>query len=121
MSDAHDGLIARLEETLTCQRYSRVVVHNYCRHARDFLSYLSERSIALEAVTPTQVSQYLRCAVRHFRERRGRPPASAGHPFHEPEFTRYCGSSTDPGRLSPTRSIPARAPAGRYAARMRRG
>ena len=76
MSDAHDGLIARLEETLTCQRYSRVVVHNYCRHARDFLSYLSERSIALEAVTPTQVSQYLRCAVRRFRERRGRPPAS---------------------------------------------
>jgi hypothetical protein len=57
MSDAHDGLIARLEETLTCQRYSRVVVHNYCRNARDFLSYLSERSIALEAVTPTQVSQ----------------------------------------------------------------
>ena len=55
MSDAHDGLIARLEETLTCQRYSRVVVHNYCRNARDFLSYLSERSIALEAVTPTQV------------------------------------------------------------------
>jgi hypothetical protein len=30
MSDAHDGLIARLEETLTRQRYSRVVVHNYC-------------------------------------------------------------------------------------------
>jgi hypothetical protein len=54
-----------------------VVVHNYCRNARDFLSYLSERSIALEAVTPTQVSQYLRCAVRHFRERRGRPPASS--------------------------------------------
>src|SRR4051812_951509 len=76
-SDAHDGLIARLEETLTCQRYSRVVVHNYCRNARDFLSYLNERSIALEAVTPTQVSQYLRCAVRHFRERRGRPPASS--------------------------------------------
>src|SRR4051795_8364604 len=75
MSDAHDGLIARLEETLTCQRYSRVVVHNYCRNARDFLSYLSNRSIAVEAVTPTQVSQYLRCAVRHFRERRGRPPA----------------------------------------------
>lgn len=76
MPHDHSALITQLRESLTRQRYSRVVVHNYCRNARHFLHYLAERNIALEAVTPERVSKYLRYAVQCFRERRGHPPAS---------------------------------------------
>ena len=56
------------ERALTQQRYNPVVVDNYCRNADYFLSYLAERKIALEAVTPTDVSNYLRLAVQRFCE-----------------------------------------------------
>ena len=49
------------------QRYNRVAVHNYCRNAEYFLLHLSARRIALEAVTPDDVSNYLRLAIRRFR------------------------------------------------------
>jgi len=52
-----------------------VAVHNYCRNADYFLRYLAERKIALEAVTPTEVSNYLRLAVRRFRKRHVHAPA----------------------------------------------
>ena len=51
------------------------MVHNYCRNADHFLSYLRKRKIALEAVTPTEVSNYLCLAVRQFRKRHGRANA----------------------------------------------
>ncbi|HCR1860405.1 TPA: hypothetical protein ONC33_004428 [Enterobacter kobei] len=57
------------------QRYNRVAVHNYCRNAEYFLLHLSARRIALEAVTPDDVSNYLRLAIRRFRQRHGQPPA----------------------------------------------
>ena len=75
MPHDHSALIAQFRETLTQQRYNPVVVHNYCRNANYFLRYLAERKIALEAVTPTEVSNYLRLAVRQFRQRHGRAPA----------------------------------------------
>lgn len=73
----HDfsALVAQFRETLTQQRYNPVVVHNYCRNADYFLCYLTEREIALKAVTPTEVSNYLRFAVRRFHKRHGYPPA----------------------------------------------
>ncbi|MFQ6186313.1 site-specific integrase [Sinorhizobium meliloti] len=75
MSYEYRVLVERLRESLALQRYNPVVVHNYCRNADYFLSYLVERKIALEAVTPTIVSDYLRLAVRQFRKRHGRAPA----------------------------------------------
>jgi site-specific recombinase XerD len=57
------------------QRYNRVAVHNYCRNADYFLAYLTARAIALEEVTPADVTAYLRFAVRQFRKRHGRAPA----------------------------------------------
>jgi integrase/recombinase XerD len=75
MSHDHSTLIAQFRETLTQERYNPGVVHNYCHNANYFLRYLAERKIALEAVTPTEVSNYLRLAVRHFRKRHGRAPA----------------------------------------------
>ncbi|MGA2253505.1 MAG: site-specific integrase, partial [Thermoguttaceae bacterium] len=68
-------LIAQFRESLTQQRYSPVAVQNYCRTAAEFLRYLAEREIAVEMVTPTEVSNYLRCAVRRFRKRHGHSPA----------------------------------------------
>jgi site-specific recombinase XerD len=79
MSNDHSALIAQFRETLTHQRYSPVVVHNYCRNADHFLRYLAEREIAVEAATPAEVSNYLRAAVRWFRERHGYSPAPPWH------------------------------------------
>jgi site-specific recombinase XerD len=75
MPQGYDTFVAELRDALTRQRYNRVAVHNYCRNASDFLAYLALRKIALEAVTPTDVTNYLRFAVRQFRKRRGRAPA----------------------------------------------
>jgi hypothetical protein len=64
-------LIDQLRALLTHQRYSSVVIHNYCRNAEHFLEYLAQRDIAAEAATPAQVSGWLqrvpgmaRCAAR---------------------------------------------------------
>lgn len=70
-----NALIAQLRETLTQRRYSPVVIDNYCRNANDFLCHVVERGIALEAVTPKDVSNYLRVAVGRFHKRHGFPPA----------------------------------------------
>lgn len=75
MSQELSPLVAELKESLTQQRYNRVAVHNYCRNAGYFLQHLSQQDVALDAVTPEDVSNYLRLAVRQFRKRRGRAPA----------------------------------------------
>ena len=75
MTHDHSALIAKFREALTQQRYNPVAVYNYCRNADYFLRYLAERRIALEAVTPTEVSNYLRLAVRQFRKHHGHAPA----------------------------------------------
>ena len=75
MPHGYGTLVEELKDTLTRQRYNRVAVHNYCRNAGYFLTYLAAREIALEAVTPVDVTNYLRFAVRQFRKRHGRAPA----------------------------------------------
>ena len=75
MPHGYGTLVAELKDDLTRQRYNRVAVHNYCRNAGYFLAYLAARKIALEAVTPADVTAYLRFAVRQFRKRHGRAPA----------------------------------------------
>lgn len=75
MSHEYGALVAELRDALKRQRYSRVVIHNYCRNAGHFLSYLAARGIELETVTPTEVADYLRLAARQFRKRHGRAPA----------------------------------------------
>jgi len=76
MPNEHRALVECLRETLTKQQYSPVVVHNYCRNADYFLRYLAKQQITLQAVTPIQVADYLHLAVRQFRKRHGRAPAS---------------------------------------------
>jgi integrase/recombinase XerD len=75
MSHEYSALVLQLRETLARQRYNAVVIDNYCRNADYFLTYLAGRKMAVEAVTPVIVSDYLRDAVRQFRKRHGRRPA----------------------------------------------
>jgi len=75
MSNDHHALISQLQETLAKQQYNPTVVHNYCRNADLFLSYLEEQRISPEAVIPATVSQYLSLAVGQFRKRHGHSPA----------------------------------------------
>jgi integrase/recombinase XerD len=92
MSHEYGALVSQFRETLTQQRYNPVVVHNYCRNADYFLCYLAEQKIALEAVTPTVVSNYLRLAVRQFRTRHGRVPTRSGCQFRDQGSMGCCGS-----------------------------
>lgn len=73
----HDrrALIDQLGALLTQQRYSSVVIHNYCRGVGPFLEYLARRDVAVDAATPDHVSGYLRYAGRRFRQRHGHPPS----------------------------------------------
>ena len=76
MPHDHSALIDQLRGLLTQQRFNPVVVRNYCRSADYFLHYLSQREIDVAAATPAEVSNYLRCAVRRFRQRHGYSPAA---------------------------------------------
>jgi integrase/recombinase XerD len=74
MSNDHSILIAQLRESLIQQRYNASLASNYCHNAVNFLHYLDRRKIAIEAATPTDVSNYLHCAIRWFRQRHGHSP-----------------------------------------------
>ncbi len=79
MTDTNAKLIAKLGDVLTHQKYSPVVVANYCSYARAFLEYLALRSLSVTTVTPPQVEQYLRQAIGSFRKRHGRSPGPNWH------------------------------------------
>lgn len=72
-------LIAELKVVLTSQRYSPVVVGNYCAYAREFLDYLAGRSIPITEVTEAQVMYYLHHAIALFRKRHDRMPGPYWH------------------------------------------
>jgi len=76
MPHDHSALIAQLRESLTQQRYNAAVVQNYCRNADYFLQYLVQQKIAVETATQAEVSDYLRGAVRRFRQRHSYAPAA---------------------------------------------
>jgi len=79
MTDTNAKLIAKLGDVLRHQKYSPVVVGNYCSYARAFLEYLALRSLSVTTVTPPQVEQYLRQAIGSFRKRHGRSPGPNWH------------------------------------------
>jgi integrase/recombinase XerD len=75
----HAELIEELVKSLTDENYNPVVVTNHRLYARRFLDYLAQRDMPVAMVTPTQVDQYFRDAVRCFHDRYGRPPNSRWH------------------------------------------
>ena len=72
-------LIAALNSSLISQRYSPVVVRNYCTYASGFLDYLGQRGILVADVIDVQVEQYLRHAIVKFEKERGRRPGARWH------------------------------------------
>lgn len=79
MTKTDSELIAELSGVLARQKFSPVVVGNYCSYARGFLDYLSARDMSVATVTPLQVEQYLRHAIRCFRKCHGRAPGLRWH------------------------------------------
>jgi len=79
MSDSSHELIAALNSSLLSQRYSPVVVRNYCTYASGFLDYLGQRGILIADVIDVQVEQYLRHAIIRFEKKRGRRPGARWH------------------------------------------
>ncbi len=79
MLNADYELIAKLKIVLAKQRYSPVVIGNYCAYARGFLDYPSQRDIQITEVTEAHVAQYLRYAIVMFRKRHGRSPGRYWH------------------------------------------
>lgn len=79
MSNTDCDLIAELADGLTGENYSAVVVRNYCAYARGFLAYLTRHEIPVTAVTPSEVSQYLRHGAVTFRKHHGRRPGPHWH------------------------------------------
>ena len=56
MSNTDRELITELKVILTNQRYSPVVVGNYCSYASGFLDYLAKRDIAVAVPASTSPS-----------------------------------------------------------------
>lgn len=79
MLNADNELIAELRIVLTKQRYSPVVIRNYCAYARGFVGYLVQRNIKVAEVTEAQVAHYLQYAIGMFHKRHGRTPARGWH------------------------------------------
>lgn len=79
MSNADYEPISKLRISLTEQRYSPVVIGNYCAYARGFVDYLAQRDILITEVTEAEVAQYLHHAIAMFRKRHGRAPARDWH------------------------------------------
>lgn len=79
MPDNRHELIAALNSSLVSQRYSPVVVRNYCTYASGFLDDLKQRGILVADVIDVQVEQYLRRAIVQFEKQRGRRPNARWH------------------------------------------
>jgi integrase/recombinase XerD len=54
--------------------YSRPATKSYCAVARHFLTYLEERAVAINAVSPDHVGAYLRARLLRYRRQHGRRP-----------------------------------------------
>jgi len=113
MSNTSGQLIAELRIVLTSQRYSPVVIGNYCAYAREFLGYLALRDMSVTDVTEAHVEKYLRHAIRTFRKRHGRPPGARWHAI--PRSGIYALLRLAQGEWPPTPKATSAAEAMRFA------
>ena len=72
--------LSQLEEHLNREKYSQQASQQSRTISREFLSYLSRRQIAVEVVKPTDITRYLRYALRRYRGRHQRDPKSLNAP-----------------------------------------
>lgn len=76
----NESWVSQLEEHLNRERYSREAIQQSRTVAREFLSYLNKRQIAVEAVKPREITGYLRCALQQYRGRHQHDPKSLNAP-----------------------------------------
>jgi integrase/recombinase XerD len=72
--------LSQLEQHLKRERYSPQALHHSTGVARDFLTYLEKRRIAVQAVEPIDVTLYLQNALRLYQQRHGHSPKSLHAP-----------------------------------------
>ena len=72
--------LSQLEEHLNRENYSQKAAQQSRMINKEFLSYLSKRHIAVEVVKPTDITRYLKHALRRFRDRHQREPQSLNVP-----------------------------------------
>ncbi len=72
----HAQVLADLRRHLQVTGYCATTIEHQCAGARQFLCYLQERGIQLEAVKPPQVAMYMRRKLRNYLRRHGRMPTN---------------------------------------------
>jgi hypothetical protein len=115
MPHERSALIDQLRELLTQQRYSSVVIHNYCRSARHFLAYLAggrlpwirQSRTTYPATFASSGGSSVSVTVTH--------PRRGGNRSPEQESTHYCGLCRNRGRLSNRLPVRLKPFAARYA------
>jgi integrase/recombinase XerD len=69
-------LLDKLRRYLQGAGYAAVSVEHLCAASRQFLDYLHDRGIAIEAVQPAQVVMYMRRRLREYCRSHGRMPGN---------------------------------------------
>lgn len=72
----HAQVLDDLRRQLQVTGYCATTIEHQCAGARQFLCYLQERSIQLEAVQPAHVAMYMRRKLRNYLRRHGRMPTN---------------------------------------------
>lgn len=67
-------LLDDLHRHLQAAGYSVHSIEHLCSNASEFLQYLRERGIALDAVQPSNVAMFMRRQLQDYRHRHGRKP-----------------------------------------------
>ena len=70
----HSQRLDELRQYLQGAGYADLSVEHLCTASRQFLDYLHERGISIEAVQPVQVVMYMRRRLREYRRSHGRMP-----------------------------------------------
>jgi integrase/recombinase XerD len=72
-------LFEELSSRLKIERYCAQVRRSYLRTARRFIDCVERRGLAIEAVGPSELEEFLRRELRAFRKRNGRSPRNRGN------------------------------------------
>ena len=78
----HQALLYRFESHLVATGFARIHLAAHLERVDTFLAYLREVQIAPEAVSPADLSRYLRAQLQRYRRKHGRSPKSPASWHH---------------------------------------
>jgi integrase/recombinase XerD len=78
----HQALLSRFESHLVATGFARIHLAAHVERVEAFLAYLHEVQIAPEAVSPVDLSRYLRAQLQRYRRKHGRSPKSPASWHH---------------------------------------